>query len=102
MGAVQLQVDATSRLIELSKHAEMQSLFEAEVERDEFNHAFHAVFNAAAVVVDVEERYGIALQGKELGAFMQKVRQHLAKTKIPSLADLRTAVDEACVEKMEA
>jgi len=101
-GDAKLQVDATTRLKELGRHAEMQTLFEAEVERDEFNHAFRAVFSAAAVVADVEERYGVALQGKELGAFMQRVRQHLPKEMLPSLVDVQAAVETAWIENMEA
>jgi len=101
-GDVKLQVDATTRLKELGRHAEMQKLFEAEVEKDEFNHAFKRVFNAASVVADVEKRHGVTLTGKELGAFMQRVRQHLPKEMLPSLVDVQAAVETAWIENMEA
>jgi len=101
-GGAKLQLDATCRLRELGKHAEMQKLFEAEVETDEFNHAFRAVFNASAVVADVEGRYGVVLRGKALGAFMQRARQHLPKTTLPSLVDVQTAISTAWTEKLDA
>jgi len=99
-GSAKLQVDATSRLVQLGMHAGMQSLFKAEVEGDEFNHAFRTVFNAAAVVADVEETYGVVLQGRELGAFMQHVRQHLPKGTLPSLFDMRMAIGTAWIQRL--